>query len=362
MADRTARMRELSASLSIAERLERDAFERCIPLNVTLELTLACNLRCAHCYNFDRSKPQPKARSAAELTPAEVRRVIGEVRDEGCLYLSLTGGEVLLHPHLLDFIDHARGLDLVVRLKSNATLLTTERARAVEAAGASEVDVSVYGGTAATHDAFTLQAGSFARTLAGARNAKDAGLAVRLQFCITRHNATETTAMIALAADLDVPYGFDPHLTARYDGTTSSLDHRVDRETLKSLYEGPLAHLVGTHACGAGADDSVQCACARSVCGISSGGDVYPCIGAPVPCGQLREQSFGTIWRESERLRAIRKLELADFATCAPCVDRGDCRRSSGVVLLNTGDYTGPEPFTCMEAQVLHELRLRKEP
>lgn len=326
-----------------------------------MELTLACNLRCVHCYNFDRAQPMPLARAGAELNPTEITRIIGEVRAEGCLYLSFSGGEALLHPHLLDFVATARANDLVVRLKSNATLLTAERAKQLESAGASEVDISVYGGTAATHDAFTLQAGSFARTVAGAHAAKSAGLAVRLQFCLTRHNAPEVVAMMALAADLDVPYAFDPQLTARYDGTTSSLDHRVDRETLRSLYAGALAHLAAPTTCGSGHDaGSVQCACARSVCGISSTGEVYPCIGAPVPSGKLREQSFRAIWRESSQLRAIRDLRLEHFESCAPCPDRADCRRSSGVVFVNTGMYTGPEPFTCMEAEVLHQLRLGK--
>ncbi|MFP5502519.1 MAG: hypothetical protein ACLGIN_08510, partial [Candidatus Sericytochromatia bacterium] len=36
------------------------AYELCVPLFVTLELTLRCNLRCVHCYNFDRETPMPK--------------------------------------------------------------------------------------------------------------------------------------------------------------------------------------------------------------------------------------------------------------------------------------------------------------
>ena len=34
------------------------AFDRTVPLNVSLELTLNCNIRCLHCYNLDRDLPQ----------------------------------------------------------------------------------------------------------------------------------------------------------------------------------------------------------------------------------------------------------------------------------------------------------------
>ena len=38
------------------------------------------------------------------------------------------------------------------------------------------------------------------------------------------------------------------------------------------------------------------------------------------------------------------------------CPDRPFCRRSSGVVYTNTGNYTGSEPWTCQEAQIIHKL------
>ena len=39
------------------DQIRRRAYEKCIPLNVSFEITLRCNLRCVHCYNFDRDLP-----------------------------------------------------------------------------------------------------------------------------------------------------------------------------------------------------------------------------------------------------------------------------------------------------------------
>src|SRR5713101_832116 len=90
------------------DQLRRRAYERCIPLNVTLEITLRCNLRCVHCYNFDRDLPYlPLKKREEELSDVEILRILDQVRDEGCLYLALTGGEALLHPRLDDFVRHA---------------------------------------------------------------------------------------------------------------------------------------------------------------------------------------------------------------------------------------------------------------
>ena len=46
---------------AVVSRLQSMAYEKMIPLNVSLELTLACNIRCLHCYNFDRDEARGQA-------------------------------------------------------------------------------------------------------------------------------------------------------------------------------------------------------------------------------------------------------------------------------------------------------------
>lgn len=351
------------------ERLKRRALVENIPLSVTFELTLRCNLRCVHCYNFDRNadRAQPslpvlgQRPAGGELRDDEIFRVLDELRDEGCLFLALSGGEALSHPRLVDFVAHAARGGMIPTVKTNATLLDDDTARALRDAGCASVEVSVYGATAGTHDAFVKMPGAFERTVRGVRAARAAGIAAKLSFVLHRRNAGEAAAMMALAEELGVAYGVDPQLTARYDGTTSSLDERLDGATLEALYRGPLAPLVPPPPTEAErAAPSLQCACARSVAGITAFGEVYPCIGAPLPSGSLRERSFREIWRASPQLQWIRGLGREDFATCARCDHAPHCRRSSGVILANTGDYTGPPRFgddlTCAEAELLHRL------
>src|SRR5262249_21806626 len=107
-------------------RLQHRAFERSIPLNVTFEITLRCNLKCVHCYNFDRDLPYlPGRRGEEELSDVEIHRILDEVRAEGCLFLTFTGGEALLHPSLVEFVRHGSQAGMAVRIKSNGSLLTT---------------------------------------------------------------------------------------------------------------------------------------------------------------------------------------------------------------------------------------------
>ncbi|MBA2626524.1 MAG: radical SAM protein [Gemmatimonadales bacterium] len=352
-----------AGSRTTFEGLRARIREECIPANVTLEITLRCNLRCVHCYNFDRALPYlPLADRDQELSDPEVFRILGEIQAAGCITVTFTGGEALVHPGLDAFVRHARSLGMIVVVKSNGVLLDPPTARRLADAGVSRVDVSVYGAEGATHDAFVKVAGAFARTMEGAKAAKAAGLEVGFSFVLTRGNAGELEAMMAWARVMDIPFAVDPQVTARYDGSRSSLDERVDRATLEQIYRGPLR--VPAAACRP--DRSVQCSCARTVAAVSAHGVVYPCIGAPMPAGNIREKPFAEIWKTSPVFQWIRGLTLDDFKACQPCEHRLHCRRSSGVVFVNTGNYTGPERFgddwTCMEAEVLHRIHDESPP
>lgn len=343
-------------SRPLHQRLMTTAYEKCIPVGASLEITLACNLRCRHCYNFDRSRPAPPSRRGLEKP--EIMRIIDELADAGCLNLSFTGGEPLMHPDIGDFIRHARKRRFAVKVKTNGTLLAKGGTATLADAGALGVDVTLWGGTADTHDALTGIPGSYDAMVAGMRSGRKAGIDVAISFCLLRDNAHETERALFLADEFGVACRVSPQVTARYDGTRDEIEWRPGREALDALYRGPLRHLVPPPQ--AAGEASVRCCCARSTCAVSASGDVYPCIGAPIPCGNIRDRGFAEIWRESPELNRIRALKDHDFEACRPCPLRAACRRSSGVVFTNTGNFTGAEEWTCMEADVIRRIQLEE--
>ncbi len=220
---------------AVVSYLQGQAHARMIPLNVSLELTLRCNIRCLHCYNFDRDTRGPAcgsdgASAEPELSLDEIFRVMGELREAGCLFLSLTGGEVLSSPHLFPVLDRARDLGFAVQLLSNGTLLRPGvAARLASYRNLMGVSVSLYGATPEVHDGITQVRGSWRRTLDGVDRLRAQKVAVRLKLIVMRPNAHEVAAMRALAAERGLPTLIDLTITARHDGTSGSLAVRVSR-------------------------------------------------------------------------------------------------------------------------------------
>ncbi len=325
-----------------------------IPLDLTLEITRSCNLRCRHCYNFDRSQCLPPDNKDVALAHQEILSIIKMAEEERSLNITFTGGEPLLNPHVCDYVGIVRQKHMGAHLKTNGTLITPELAEELKHNRLMSLEISLYGSSDITHDTMTRVPGSFQKALEGAQNAIKAGLKPRWVFTLTNKNAPEVQAMIALAEDMGMPYGFNTQISARYDSSRSSLDYRLTRSQLKTLYSGVLKDHLPTPDFDPKA--SVQCGCARGICGISATGDIYPCIGAPMVAGNIRHTPLREVWNNSGVFKNIRSLKLEDFETCKPCPHRPYCRRSSGYVYVNTGNYTGPEEWTCMEAEVIHEV------
>jgi len=334
--------------------LYQRAHDACIPINTTMELTHACNLRCLHCYNYDRSRSCANKPNHQEMPYKKMTSVISEVAAAGCLYFGMTGGEPLLHPRIYDLIAHARKEGLAISLLTNGSLLNASTVGQLADLHVFAIAISLYGSTAKVHEAITQTPGSFEKTIQGIRLCKEQGIRTKVKFMLFETNARHLAEMITLAKELDVPFVVDMQITSRYDGALEPKQMRVSKTTMAQLYQGPLLSFLKQKT--PDPDCGVQCACGRIQCGISSSGQVYPCIGAPVPSGNLLEKSFKEIWEYSETLQRIRNLKLSDFADCAPCSHRPYCQRNSGSIYVSTGEYVGIEPFACQEAAILHEI------
>ncbi|MCK6439487.1 MAG: radical SAM protein, partial [Planctomycetes bacterium] len=95
------------------------AYQAKLPVNVQLQITDLCNLRCEHCYNSTEHKHK-------ELSFEEIDNLLGQLKKAGALYLCLTGGEPTLHPRFFDIARAVRNHGLVLEVITNATLLRDE--------------------------------------------------------------------------------------------------------------------------------------------------------------------------------------------------------------------------------------------
>jgi hypothetical protein len=63
-------------------------------------------------------------------------------------------------------------------------------------------------------------------------------------------------------------------------------------------------------------------------------------------CGNVRQQRFIDIWRDSERLKEVRSIRLKDLSGCSQCVHGATCSRCPGLAFME-GNMLGPSTADC---------------
>jgi radical SAM protein with 4Fe4S-binding SPASM domain len=327
-------------ALSILEEVGRIARSHQLPYHVLVELTYACNLRCLMCYN-------PTHVARGELTLAEYEALFDDLAACGTVQLTLTGGEVLARPDFFAIAGAARARHFALRIFTNGVRVTPEVARRIAELAPISVEVSLYGATAATHDAVTTVSGSFERTLAGIANLKAAGAPVVVKTLLTQINKHEVGAVCELVAALGVRFrGFDPVVFANHNGDTSALALRVPPAEVARLLDPALECREDPFS----GDDEPMCGAGHDFAAITPHGDVYPCLSLRVPMGNVRERPFSEIWRRPADAAAMARIRGARWSTlpvCSTCDARGVCQRCPGLAHHEDGDALGPSSTHC---------------
>ena len=116
------------------------------PVNVTWEVTLKCNLRCAHCLS------DAGAASAEELSAGECRKLIDNWRTLKVFQVNIGGGEPFIREDFLELLDQAHNRGLVTCVSSNGLLMDRSLARRLAGMKMFYLQVSLDGAAAEVND------------------------------------------------------------------------------------------------------------------------------------------------------------------------------------------------------------------
>lgn len=169
------------------------------PFLVIWEATRACPLACRHC----RAEAKPD-RDPAELGTAEATTLMRQIAGFGrpAPLFVITGGDPFQRPDLLDLVRAGTEAGLRVAVAPSGTpTLTPANLRALHAAGAVAVSLSLDGSTAEIHDGFRRVDQVYRWTLRAWQTARDIGLKVQINTTVTRHNLTDLPNIVRLVAD-----------------------------------------------------------------------------------------------------------------------------------------------------------------
>ncbi len=330
--------------MSLLYEMNQKALQFGIPISAHLDITYRCNERCVHCY-LDHD-------DHGEMRTLEIVDLLRQLADAGVFFLTLSGGEVLMRRDFFAIVEEARRLLFNVKVKTNGVMVRDCEAQKLRELGVEQIQISVYSHRSEVHDRITKLPGSLKRSIEAIRLLKAHGLKVVIANVLMTANAADHRGVMTLARELSVPYTLDPTITPKIDGDRSILNFRAADEDINRVFHD--SELVGDVEAFCAPppppDDDVMegypCSAGHTAIYVSPYGDVFPCVQFPLPCGNVRQQSFAEIWNDSRQLKEVRGIRARDLPVCSSCAHVGTCTRCPGLAYME-GNMRGPSSADC---------------
>jgi MoaA/NifB/PqqE/SkfB family radical SAM enzyme len=169
---------------------------------LSMHVTDLCNEKCSFCVV---GSPLAKTDS---VQYNQLLSFLVTNADEGFESLNLHGGEPTILPRLMELLDTARtfGYPRVEIQTNGRRLKDPEFVQALKDRGVELFVISLHGADSHIQDNLTQTPGGFAETIEGIRNAKRAGITVRVNTVLTRMNMNQLGNICRLCVELGVDH------------------------------------------------------------------------------------------------------------------------------------------------------------
>lgn len=332
----------------LTDRIHRTAFAERRPVAGMLALTYRCNLACRHCYLANE-------RATAEMSVEKWHDLLGQLREAGCLWLALSGGEPLLRADFAAIYREAKRLGFLVTVFTNGTLVDEKVLTLFREWPPFKVEVSLYGASAESYRAVTGSGEAYRAAHAAVRNLVGQGTRVELKAMALRQNVAEVPRLQTLADELGLRFRYDPDVTPALDGSDAPCAARLSPEAILALdLRDAKRREAWVERFRAGRQTVrstlFNCAGGQTSFFVSPDGRLALCS-TDRPVADLTRETFLEGW--SGPLRDRRATRLPVGHPCIACEQQVVCGVCPPLAKMETGEETGVPEARCRQALLL---------
>ena len=290
------------------------------PLAATFELTERCNLKCVHCYI---NQPAGSlTHRATELTTEQSKQVLDMMVDAGGLFVTFTGGEVLLRPDFSEIYMHAKKRGMLVTVFTNGTLITEEIADLFAAYRPRSVELTLYGATRETYELVTGSPNGFDRARRGIQMLVDRGIWLILKTMVLTINHHEHDQIDSLAQELGVRFRSGATIWPRLDGNQEVMKYQIPLDDLVDFEQSTPERMSEWAALARGNGSNIRgeylftCGAGIRSYNVDSQGRMSVCTAVRNPMFNLLEMSFNEAWENLGKQRRRKRQHNSPCVTC----------------------------------------------
>ncbi|UCD80786.1 MAG: mycofactocin radical SAM maturase [Desulfobacterales bacterium] len=299
------------------------------PVNLTWEITLQCNLRCAHCLSGSGMA------APDELSLQECLKLLDELTALKVFQVNIGGGEPFIRKDFFDLLNYAHQKGLVTCVSTNGTVIDNDLAGRLSKLKMLYLQVSLDGATEAVNDHIRGK-GTYKKILGAIDCLAKNDVAFSINTVLTRLNYPQLDSLRGLARDFGAELRVS-RFRPSGRGKESKSYLGPDKDQLENFADWLQKHdlvrtgdsffcLTSESRRRKGLD---MCGAAKMTCCISPNGDVYPCAfmqEKPFLVGNIRSTGLKDMWYHSPVFTQLRNLKVESCQTCSRFEScRGGC-------------------------------------
>lgn len=371
-------VRQIPVDNPLTKYLNQKASAGRIPINGTFELSPLCNFSCRMCY-VRKTSQEVRTHDRPVMTLEDWLRVAEEAREQGMLYLLLTGGEPLLWPDFWELYEKLVRMGFFVSVNTNGSLIDETVIRRFRELPPARINLTLYGACDETYEQLCGVKNGFSRVDRAIRGLREAGIQLKLNCSLTPQNAGDLEAMVRYAEEKKLiltvtTYMFPP---MRRDASMVGCNDRFTPEEcayyhmkryrlqcgeeqyeqfLHHIMEGLVPPLGLDESCIDPANGKLRCRAGNAAFWITWDGWMTPCGMMPEPKAELMGRTFREAWEDiAEQCR-----QLTVSGVCEQCQNRQMCHSCAAMSYSETGSFSGVPTYLCQMVQAMKEIAAKE--
>ncbi len=335
-----------------------------LPIAGNFELTARCNFNCPMCY-VHLSQDEVNKRGK-ELSAKQWIQLAEEAKNQGMIFLLLTGGEPFVRKDFFEIYDACKQMGLVISINSNASLIKNETLQRLLENPPFRMNISLYG---ASRDTYQRMCGLpvFDEVVHSIVQLKKAGVEVRLNLTMTPYNQADLEKIYDLSVQLDVPVRAANYMypAVRVDENVDADQSRLSakesiecalrwdklRFTKEEFMKRAMAYkqmsLIEDKECPAEWEEGMSCRAGKSSFWVCWDGKMRPCGLMSAPEADLNTMSFVEAWDIIKQ----KTKEIRMPAQCIACSKRNVCGVCAAICQAETGSTDQVPVYVCAQTE-----------
>lgn len=347
-----------------------------IPLSGTFELSPVCNFSCKMCY-VRKTRQEVESHTRPIVTKEQWLQIAREAREEGMLYLLLTGGEPFLWPEFWELYEELSHMGFLISINTNGSLIDEAAVERLKKMPPVRINITLYGASDASYEKLCGVENVFKRVDHAISLLRESGIAVKLNGSLTPYNIEELEACIQYADRRNLVYETNTYMfpPLRRDSSMVGQNERFTPEEAayynakcfllqngKDMYQKRMEAILNrsilppglAESCVDPVDGKIRCRAGKASFWITWDGYMTPCGMMPEPKADVLKRPFKQAWKELTEFSAELKLS----GVCAKCSNQGLCHCCAAMAMAETGTTSGIPSYLC---EMVDEMRKQAE-